>query len=121
MIQTHGLSHISLKVRDPERSMKFYAGLFGAKEYYRDETSIQAIFPGKHDVLAFEKDEETAGQEGGIAHFGFRLIRPENLELLATEAEKAGGKILRKGEFAPGFPFVYVTDPDGYEVEIWFE
>ncbi len=21
----------------------------------------------------------------------------------------------------PGCPFVYVTDPDGYEIEIWFE
>jgi hypothetical protein len=37
------------------------------------------------------------------------------------EAERAGGKILRRGEFAPGFPFVYVEDPDGYEIEIWYE
>jgi catechol 2,3-dioxygenase-like lactoylglutathione lyase family enzyme len=37
------------------------------------------------------------------------------------EVEAAGGKILRRGEFAPGFPFVYVEDPDGYEIEIWYE
>lgn len=27
----------------------------------------------------------------------------------------------RRGEFAPGMPFAYVRDPDGYEIEIWFE
>jgi hypothetical protein len=29
--------------------------------------------------------------------------------------------VLRRGEFAPGLPFAYVHDPDGYEIEIWFE
>jgi hypothetical protein len=29
--------------------------------------------------------------------------------------------MMRRGEFAPGFPFAYVADPDGYEIEIWFE
>jgi predicted enzyme related to lactoylglutathione lyase len=36
------------------------------------------------------------------------------------EVERAGGKILRRGEFA-SFPLVYVADPDGYEIEIWYE
>ena len=31
------------------------------------------------------------------------------------------GKVLSKGEFAPGLPYVFFTDPDGYEVEVWFE
>ncbi len=33
----------------------------------------------------------------------------------------AGGKLLRRGEFAPGVPYAFVADPDGYEVEIWYE
>ena len=35
--------------------------------------------------------------------------------------KRAGGKVLRQGEFAPGFPFAFVEDPDGYEIEIWYE
>jgi hypothetical protein len=35
--------------------------------------------------------------------------------------ERAGGRLLRRGEFAPGLPYAYVADPDGYEIEIWFE
>ena len=31
------------------------------------------------------------------------------------------GRLLRRGEFAPGVPYAYVADPHGYELEIWFE
>ncbi len=121
MVKTHGLTHIHLAVTDPERSMRFYASVFGAKEYYRDDASIQAQGPGPWDVLAFEKDPRAAGQTAGIAHFGFRLVDPKDIDLAIAEVEAAGGKLVRRGECAPGFPFAYVHDPDGYEIEIWFE
>lgn len=53
MVKTHGLTHISLAVKDPDRSLKFYTKVFGVKEYYRDEESIQVLGPGPHDVIAF--------------------------------------------------------------------
>lgn len=34
---------------------------------------------------------------------------------------KAGGTIKEKGEFVPGSPYIFFYDPDGYEVEIWYE
>lgn len=121
MVETHGLTHISLAVVDPQRSLEFYASVFGVREYYRDEDQIQVQGPGPFDVLAFERDPDSAGTAGGIAHFGFRLKMPEDIDIAVAEVESAGGKILRRGEFAPGFPFVYVADPDGYEIEIWYE
>jgi len=39
----------------------------------------------------------------------------------AAEVGRAGGRILRRGESSPGLPYAYVADPDGYEIEIWFE
>lgn len=121
MIRTHGLTHISLAVRDPDRSLRFYETLFGVKEYYRDKNSIQVLGPGSHDVIAFEKDIANAGRTGGIAHFGFRLVSPEDIDDAVEAVKSAGGKVLRRGEFSPGFPFAYVEDPDGYEIEIWYE
>jgi predicted enzyme related to lactoylglutathione lyase len=35
--------------------------------------------------------------------------------------EEAGGTIVNQGEFCPGEPYLFFTDPDGYEVEIWHE
>ncbi len=121
MVKTHGLTHLSLAVRDPEVSLRFYEAVFGVREYFRDEDSIQALGPGEHDVIAFERRSESAGTRGGIDHFGFRLTRPEDIDLAVAEVERAGGRVIKRGAFAPGCPFAYVADPDGYKIEIWFE
>ena len=54
MIRTHGLTHISLAVEDPERSLRFYRDVFGVEEYVREDTGIQVRGPGPHDILAFD-------------------------------------------------------------------
>jgi catechol 2,3-dioxygenase-like lactoylglutathione lyase family enzyme len=121
MIPTYGLTHLNLAVRNPERSLAFYREVFGVQEYFRDETSIQVQGPGPHDVIAFEKDEEGAGKTGGLSHFGFRLVDPKDIDAAVEQVKRAGGTLLRRGEFAPGLPYAYVHDPDGYEIEIWYE
>jgi len=121
MVKTHGLTHISLAVRDLERALGFYTQVFGVREYFRDARSVQVQGPGDHDVIAFEQNAESAGSVGGLGHFGFRLVRPGDIDLAVSEVERAGGKLLRRGEFAPGYPYAYVADPDGYEIEIWYE
>jgi catechol 2,3-dioxygenase-like lactoylglutathione lyase family enzyme len=120
-LRTHGLSHLSLAVRDPERSLKFYKTVFGVKEYYRDADSIQVLGPGRKDVLAFEKDHILAGKGGGLTHFGFRLTKPGDIDTAVALVQLAGGKILSRGEFTPDSPYAFILDPDGYEIEIWYE
>lgn len=120
MIETHGLNHISLSVRDPDASLAFYTRLFGVREYFREGDVIQALGPGPHDVLVFER-RARHGERGGIDHFGFRLKDPSQIDDAIRQAREAGAKILRHGEFGPGLPYLYVEDPDGYEIEIWYE
>src|SRR5688572_3207492 len=107
MITTHGLTHVALAVRDPERSLQFYQDVVGAVAVYRDEESIQAQTPGSRDVLVFERTPERAGVSGGVAHFGFRLVEPIDVQSGAAIVERAGGTVLRKGEFCPGAPFLF--------------
>jgi catechol 2,3-dioxygenase-like lactoylglutathione lyase family enzyme len=121
MIRTQGLTHISLAVADPERSLHFYAQVFGVREQARDGGGIQALGPGPHDLLTFELDPARAGAKGGIRHFGFRLEDPADIDAAIQEVERAGGKLLKRGEFKPGCPYAYVADPDGYKIEIWHE
>jgi len=121
LVKTHGLSHIALSVADPDRSLAFYRAVFGVREYHRGANSIQVLGPGEHDVLAFEKRPAEAGARGGIVHFGFRLTTAEDIDAAVAQVVQAGGEILSRGEFKPGFPYAFVHDPDGYEIEIWYE
>lgn len=120
MIRTHGLSHLNLEVADPERSLDFYTRMFGVREYYRDDSSIQVLGPGDKDVIAFVRSEQ-AGAIGGISHFGFRLKDADDIREAIDTARSVGATILRTGEFETGSPYLYVLDPDGYEIEIWYE
>lgn len=120
MINTHGLSHLNLEVSDLDRSLAFYQTLFGVEEYFRDDNSLQVKGPGPNDVLAFTKSD-LAGKQGGISHFGFRLQQAEDIEKAIAAARSIGAEIVKTGEFAPGYPYMYLLDPDGYEIEIWYE
>lgn len=121
MVKTHGLTHIALAVRDPERSFHFYERVLGVVAVYRDAEFIQAQTPGSRDVLVFQRGRKSLGKSGGIAHFGFRLQDAGDIDTAVNAVKKAGGTIREQGEFVPGEPYVFFFDPDGYEIEIWYE
>jgi catechol 2,3-dioxygenase-like lactoylglutathione lyase family enzyme len=82
---------------------------------------MQLQTPGTRDVLVLEKRPKAAGKTGGIAHFGFRLQNPKDIAAAARAVKRAGGIVKEQGEFVPGEPYLFATDPDGYEIEIWYE
>ena len=121
MIKTYGLTHVALAVRDVDRSAKFYRQVFGAVQVYRQDGFAQLQTPGSRDVIVLERKSKGVGKSGGIAHFGFRLQNPKDIHAARRAIEKAGGIVKDQGEFVAGEPYLFATDPDGYEIEIWYE
>jgi catechol 2,3-dioxygenase-like lactoylglutathione lyase family enzyme len=120
-VSTYGLTHIALGVKDPSRAFEFYRHVFGMVAVYREADFIQAQTPGARDVLVFERSQARPGESGAIAHFGFRLTNPADIDRAVAAVANAGGEIVEQGEFVPGEPYAFVRDLDGYTVEIWYE
>ena len=120
-VRTYGLTHVALAVRDPQRSLAFYRRVLGVVPVFESADFVQAQTPGSRDVIVFERGARNAGRRGGIAHFGFRLQRAADIARARRAVLAAGATIHDTGEFVPREPYLFFKDPDGYEVEIWYE
>jgi catechol 2,3-dioxygenase-like lactoylglutathione lyase family enzyme len=121
VVKTYGLTHVAVAVRDLDRTEAFYTAILGAVVVYRDGGFLQMQTPGARDVLVFEKNAKLAGKAGGVLHFGFRLTKDKDIDAARKAVKEAGGTITETGEFVPGEPYLFATDPDGYTIEIWYE
>jgi catechol 2,3-dioxygenase-like lactoylglutathione lyase family enzyme len=93
MVTTRGLTHIHLMVRDLDRALAFYTRVFGLEERFREGRHMVFLgTPGRDDLITLNEDPR-----GG---------------------DVAGGRLIKRGEHAPGVPFAYVKDPDGYTIEL---
>jgi lactoylglutathione lyase len=118
---TYGLTHIAVMVKDLTASKLFYQAVFDMEVMYERPDFIQLTTPGANDIIVFQKGENADGKSGGIAHFGFRMRDANDISILEQKILDSGGTIINKGEFLPGSPYIFFQDPDGYEVEVWYE
>ncbi len=121
MIKTLGLTHLHLVVKDLKRSLEFYQNVFGLEvKFWAGDGLVFLNTPGSNDMIALHQSEgdQPTGVSGGITHFGFQLENSADLDAAIDEVVAAGGTLKKRGEFTPGMPFAYVSDPDGYEIEL---
>lgn len=59
--------------------------------------------PGCNDILVFEEKKNSAiGMTGGIAHFGFRLRDPKDIDEIIDKIKKLAVQSLTKENFFQG-------------------
>jgi len=118
VIKSRGLNHININVSNLERSIAFYQRAFGLKVRFKSGRSMAFLgSPGADDVISLCKAAKGAPVgNGGVSHFGFAMSGA--FDKAIAQVEKAGGKLMERGEHAPGVPFAFFSDPDGYVIEI---
>jgi catechol 2,3-dioxygenase-like lactoylglutathione lyase family enzyme len=125
MVKTYGLTHINLAVPDIERSKLFYGQVFGAVEIRREQLDegpmVMLNTPGSRDVVTLWQTGGPYGDMGSLRHFGFRLRDPGDIDRALADVVSAGGNVLRRGDRGSDECFAFVTDPDGYKIELWYE
>ena len=90
---------------------------------FRDGNILFLHSPNRHDDLALHlatSDDEKGrvGRQGGYEHFGITVTDRAQLDTCIALALATGGSLVDKGEHAPGVPYAYIADPDGYVIEI---
>ena len=117
--------HTRVRVSDLDRSAKYYCDHFGFQVKSRSERSpagnqvIHLELPGNAHTLelTYSPDYELKVQED-LLHFA---IGYPDLIALCDKLEKAGLEIWPDGwreTFPTGRKMAFVTDPDGYEIEL---
>jgi catechol 2,3-dioxygenase-like lactoylglutathione lyase family enzyme len=122
-VETRGIRHIHLLVADHERSVAFYRDVFGMEVGFRDGNILFLHSPKHRDDLALhlastENERARVGEQGGYEHFGITVEDRNQLDQCIALAIAAGGTLVDRGEHAAGVPYAYISDPDGYVIEI---
>ena len=88
-------------------------------QFWDGDDTVFVRTPGARDTITLNQASAArAGVAGGVDHIGFRLLDKSKLDDAVREVEHAGGRLIERGEHAPGQPFAYVADPDGYIIEL---
>lgn len=135
-----GIFHTNIAVRDVSKSMRFYQGLFGMERWdFVDGDLVFLTTPGRGDVLTLtpaggtygfpggcaiemtrESQQNRAGVQGGVSHFGYMLPNREEYERVIAQVTNFGGRLLTRCEHGGALSHTYLADPDGYTVEIHY-
>jgi catechol 2,3-dioxygenase-like lactoylglutathione lyase family enzyme len=105
-----------LPVRDVDKAVHFYCDAFELSEVYRDDNIVFVGIPGTETSFGIFHDPALAGS--GPQSVGLHVDHAANRDDALSDVERAGGKILERGEHAPGVPFARIADPDGNVLEI---
>lgn len=116
MFRITRFDHVHVGVTDLDRAMRFYREVFGTEESFRvGEQLVFVKIPGGAGLIAL--DARPKGRRNP-SHVGLALADPEELAAAVEAVERAGGRVIERGEHAPGMAYAYVSDPDGNVFEI---
>jgi len=116
--------HTSIRVYDLEKSLDFYVGALGMRETRRKDYPGDFCLVFLKDALdtceielTYNYDPEKPYEVGnGFAHMGFYV---KDLEGAHKELKEKGYKVTDfSGLGGNKSSFFFVTDPDGYDIEI---
>ena len=115
------LAHTMIRIRNLEASLEFYCGFLGLQEIRRKDLGDEATLvfltddSQNHQIeLTFNKDgrDYTIGDQFG--HLAFHV---DDLDRVISDV-KDRGWWFRQSKPTSSSQYIFIHDPDGYDVEI---
>ena len=129
-----GLGHVDLVCRDLDRSLAFYAQVFGplglgepfVVEGERGERIHYLRFPspgsGSLGLRQALEEQEYLLYAPGLHHVAFAVGSREDVDAAHVRAVEAGGEVLHPPRLWPEYHAEYYAtfflDPDGFRIEV---
>jgi catechol 2,3-dioxygenase len=121
------LGHVVLYVRDLETSRPFYRDVLGWKEIAGVPGQMAMYSSGRthHELLLIEVGTNAAtlpqGRRLGMYHFGLKIGETdEELRTALQELVDAGANVVGTADHGVTHS-LYITDPDGNEIELYID
>jgi lactoylglutathione lyase len=119
-IRAESFNHLHLNVRDLNRSVRFYEQAFGLRIDFSAGADLVFMAPpagGFSLALHLVGRTDPVGMAGGFQHFGFKLNADDH-DRAIEQVRSAGGALVSRGKHDGKYPYTYVSDPDGYVIEL---
>jgi len=115
------LAHTMLRVRNLEASLAFYCEFLGLREVRRGVIGDEATLVFLTDETESYHLELTHNHDGRDyelgSQFGHVALTVEDLEAVVAQVEERGWWY-RRSKPAANTAYIFVKDPDGYDIEI---
>jgi catechol 2,3-dioxygenase len=126
-VEVKELGHVVLYVRDVDVSRGFYRDVLGWHEVVAEPGQMAMFTSGRthHELLLIEVGPGAApipeGKRVGMYHFGLKIgTTDDELRTALRELVDAGVTIVGTGDHGVTHS-VYITDPDGNEIELYID
>ncbi|MCH2111626.1 MAG: VOC family protein [Planctomycetes bacterium] len=115
------LAHTMIRVRDLAASLDFYCGFLGLQEVRRKDLGDEAIlvFLGdERDAYFLELTWNKDGRDYELGNqFGHLAFHVADLAVVIAQVEERGWWY-RESKPTSSSKYIFVRDPDGYDIEI---
>ena len=108
------IDHVNMAVNNLDESVAFYGELFGF-EVRKEQPEHHSKIIGNDTITLCLYEDPSAVKQGGIAHFGFAI---DNFEDVVAKCVKMGVEMPYGVIEWEKSRSVYISDPDGYELEL---
>lgn len=119
-----GINQITLRVNRIEAAEHFYGDILGFEQIRKMGKSMAVYKIGLKDTIVLVEAEtsfDPASKDYRVDHFGFQVQELEQIDQLAQYFREKEVTILSGPANRKKGRFLFISDPDGNMIEIFFE